>query len=167
MRTDFAPSPYQEAILDFVRHGMGHGMIEAVAGSGKSTTLLKALELLPQTASVAFLAFNREIARHLRAQAPKQVKVCTLHSLGHEAVRNAHGDAITLDGHKTARIGSRLAAETRRTGGLGHSVPAGRQNEPDQQEYESNLSGDWPIRLSRAYTTCVPIADGRQGPVSG
>ena len=104
MSTDFTPSPYQEAIFDFVRGGTGHGMIEAVAGSGKSTTLLKALELLPQTASVAFVAFNREIARHLRAQAPAQAKVCTLHSLGYEAVRQAYGNAITLDDRKTARI---------------------------------------------------------------
>jgi DNA helicase-2/ATP-dependent DNA helicase PcrA len=108
MRADFTPSPYQEAIFEFVRHGAGHAMIEAVAGSGKSTTLLKVLDLLPQTASVAFVAFNREIARHLRGQAPQHVKVCTLHSLGYEAVRNAYGDAIALDDRKTTRIVSQL-----------------------------------------------------------
>jgi DNA helicase-2/ATP-dependent DNA helicase PcrA len=111
MRTDFTPSPYQEAIFDFVRRGTGHAMIEAVAGSGKSTTLLKALELLPQTSTVAFVAFNREIARHLRSQAPQHVKVCTLHSLGYEAVRQAYGETITLDDRKTARIVGRLVPD--------------------------------------------------------
>jgi DNA helicase II / ATP-dependent DNA helicase PcrA len=159
MRTDFAPSPYQEAIFDFVRRGTGHAMIEAVAGSGKSTTLLKALELLPQTSTVAFVAFNREIARHLRAQAPKHVKVCTLHSLGYEAVRQAYGEAITLDDRKTARIVSGLmpngfrgredahSAETRREIGRLVSLAMATLVDPADQVAVAELVDRYGISL--------------------
>jgi len=104
MSTDFAPSPYQEAIFDFVRRGTGHAMIEVAAGSSQSMTLLKALEMLPPKTSVTFVAFNWKIVRHVRALATKHVKVCTLHSLGYEAVRQAYGNTALLVDRKTAPI---------------------------------------------------------------
>jgi hypothetical protein len=41
-----SPSSYQMAIFDFVRDGSGDGLINAVAGAGKTWTLLQAARLL-------------------------------------------------------------------------------------------------------------------------
>jgi len=58
----FEPSPYQKAIFDFVATGTGSAVIEAVAGSGKTTTIVESLNLIPKTKQVLFLAFNKAIA---------------------------------------------------------------------------------------------------------
>jgi len=52
--TSFTPSKYQVGIFDFIVNGKGHGVVEAVAGSGKTTTIVKALEYLPLAALVQF-----------------------------------------------------------------------------------------------------------------
>lgn len=36
-------SKYQNAIFDFAQFGQGNAIVEAVAGSGKSTTIVEAL----------------------------------------------------------------------------------------------------------------------------
>lgn len=43
----FKPSKYQLAIFEFIVNGKGHGMVEAVAGSGKTTTIENVLEYVP------------------------------------------------------------------------------------------------------------------------
>lgn len=86
-KTDFVPSPYQEKIFDFVANGKGNAVVEAVAGSGKTTTIVKALELTKPTDKVAFLAFNKHIATELKKRAPDHVHVSTIHSLGYSVLR--------------------------------------------------------------------------------
>lgn len=85
------PSKYQEVIFGFVRSGKGHGVVGAVAGSGKTTTIVKALKFTSPDDKVAFVAFNRHIAKELGKRAPEHVHVSTLHSLGYGNVRNALG----------------------------------------------------------------------------
>lgn len=86
----FTPSRYQQAIFDFVQSGTGNAVVEAVAGSGKSTTIIKALEFTPKDSEVAFLAFNKKIADELKERAPKHVHVSTLHSLGFSNIRKVY-----------------------------------------------------------------------------
>ncbi|WP_333152652.1 DEAD/DEAH box helicase family protein [Microcoleus sp. B9-D4] len=43
-------SSYQEKIIDWVKKGVGHGCCNAVAGSGKSTTLRLAAIALKESA---------------------------------------------------------------------------------------------------------------------
>lgn len=86
-KKDFVPSQYQLAIFDFISNGTGNAFVEAVAGSGKTTTIVKALELTPKTAKVIFLAFNKHIQEELSRRAPGHVKVQTMHSLGFAALR--------------------------------------------------------------------------------
>lgn len=78
----FKPSSYQTDIFEFIRFGEGNAMVEAVAGSGKTTTIVMALRFTPPTAQVAFVAFNAHIAKELKSRAPDHVHVSTLHSLG-------------------------------------------------------------------------------------
>lgn len=63
----------------------GNPLISAVAGAGKTTTIVRALDLIPQSKRVLFLAFNRKIAKELQTRVPSHVKAQTLNSLGHGA----------------------------------------------------------------------------------
>lgn len=74
------PSPYQEAIYTALRTTSANLQIEAVAGSGKTTTLVQAFSMVPAEDAI-FLAFNSSVADELRNRG---VKAKTLHSLGYQ-----------------------------------------------------------------------------------
>ena len=80
----FIPSLYQEKIFDFFLHGHGNTLIEATAGAGKTLTLCKLLEMIPEDKKVLFCAFNKEIVKELdkRVKNKDNVDVRTIHSLG-------------------------------------------------------------------------------------
>jgi len=69
-------SPYQSAIFDFVENGTGNAVVEAVAGSGKTTTLVEAFNRIKGNA--VFLAFGKAIATELVSRG---VNAKTFHSL--------------------------------------------------------------------------------------
>jgi DNA helicase-2/ATP-dependent DNA helicase PcrA len=79
-------SPYQTAVFDFIKEGKGNAVINAVAGAGKTFTITKALELIPDNQSVLFIAFNKHIVEELKTKLSKAnktgVEVMTLHSYG-------------------------------------------------------------------------------------
>jgi DNA helicase-2/ATP-dependent DNA helicase PcrA len=79
----------QQAVFADVASGEGHTMVDAVAGSGKTTTILEAMKSVPAGKSVLFVAFNKSIATELAKRAPEGVDVSTLHSLGLKACTRA------------------------------------------------------------------------------
>lgn len=85
----FVPSPYQQRIYDFIESGTGNAVINAVAGSGKTTTLINLLAKVPTTSRVLFLAFNKSIVEELKIKTQRfpNVEVKTLHSLGMSGLR--------------------------------------------------------------------------------
>lgn len=58
--------------------------IQAVAGSGKTTTLRAIAEARP--GPILYLAFNKAIVEEARQRLPSGVEVCTLHSLAYRQV---------------------------------------------------------------------------------
>jgi hypothetical protein len=86
----FKPSKYQEAIYDFVKNGNGHGVVEGVAGCGKTTTNVEALKLVPRTAKIKYAAFNKHIEKDISAKAPSYVSVSTFHSWGLGNIKKAY-----------------------------------------------------------------------------
>jgi len=62
----FIPSKYQQDVFDFIKFGNGHGIINAVAGSGKTTTLIKCLDCLPAESQSIICCFNSHIAEELK-----------------------------------------------------------------------------------------------------
>ena len=75
-------SKFQLAIYDKVQNDTCHLIINAVAGSGKTTTLVALLNMIPKNKRVIFVAFNRDIVKELRNRVPSNVEVRTLHSFG-------------------------------------------------------------------------------------
>jgi len=85
------PSHYQHAVYDFITGGEGSAVVIAVAGSGKTTTLLEGLTQIPPQQSVQLLAFNASIAEELRGRIgpTPNVHASTFHSLGYQALKRA------------------------------------------------------------------------------
>ena len=93
-------SPQQMAAVDWVTTGRGNCILEAVAGSGKTTTIIEmvkaAVKLQPRT-FIDVAAYNKKIAdeiagKMIRAGLPTTVKVGTFHSFGWGAWRKAAPD---------------------------------------------------------------------------
>lgn len=89
----FKPSKYQKKIFEFITNGTGNAVVSAVAGSGKTTTLLKSLEIIPKDKTVLFMAFNKSIADELKTRIPDNdnIKVSTVHGFGFDVLRKIKG----------------------------------------------------------------------------
>jgi ATP-dependent DNA helicase UvrD/PcrA len=86
-------SMYQQNIFHFIATGTGNAIVIAVAGSGKSTTIIEAMKLA--RGESIFLAFNKAIADELKRRG---VNARTFHALVFGAVlRFCRQDGPTLD----------------------------------------------------------------------
>ena len=90
---DFTPSEYQKKIFEFITKGTGNAVINAKAGSGKTTTLVEAMKLIPSKEKVLFVAFNKAIEQELTARLHgyDNVDIKTYHGLGYALLRNNLG----------------------------------------------------------------------------
>lgn len=103
--SDFPPSDEQLSIFNEFQHGIGDICVNAVAGSGKSKTLLGCVTLLPENASALVLAHNRKVANELReklkaygvpldSNGKSGITVRTFHSFGWRTVMISRGKSI-------------------------------------------------------------------------
>jgi superfamily I DNA/RNA helicase len=94
----FLPSYYQSNIWRHFDNTEDHIMIEALAGSGKSTTIRWLAYLASQNVkpNAVFLAFNKKIADDLRDRLPSNFQARTLNSLGYEIVRKYLGGRVQV-----------------------------------------------------------------------
>ena len=100
-------SPFQENIFSWFATGRGNAVVEAVAGSGKTTTLVEGFRRAPQGTRAIFVCFNKSISTELQARVPAGVVAKTLHSVGFGAVMNAFR-GCTKDDNKTQDHAARL-----------------------------------------------------------
>ena len=95
------PTKEQQAIYDFVQNGRGNAIVDAVAGAGKTTTIMECAKHIPEHRrqfqnrnNVLFCAFNRNIVGELKQKFKEQgvnyVDVKTCHSLGLQILRDRH-----------------------------------------------------------------------------
>jgi DNA helicase-2/ATP-dependent DNA helicase PcrA len=99
------PSPLQQAILDAITTSNDSLLIQARAGSGKTSTLEMIANVL--TGSACFLAFNKAIATELSAKLP--FPASTYHALAFRAVGRAlqarnRGRRTVVDANKVGTI---------------------------------------------------------------
>lgn len=87
---DFKLSKYQQDIIDYVKFNKGNLLIDAKAGSGKTSTLiLIADELLKSGQKCLFLSFNKSIVDELKLKIPTMSSnIKTVHSLGLSFIRS-------------------------------------------------------------------------------
>lgn len=111
-------SKYQQAVIDWVTAHIetaGALIVEAVAGSGKTFTIVQAAQLIPRAHKAVFLAFNKAIAVELGNKLPAHVESKTLNALGWGVCRYRLGKHITVDRNKTRDLIDRLLPEEART----------------------------------------------------
>lgn len=88
--TKIVYSQYQLNVFDAIKNTKNNLAINAVAGSGKTFTIVEAVKQIPSSKSVLFLAFNKSIADELsnKLSAYPNVECRTLHSLGNSALKS-------------------------------------------------------------------------------
>jgi superfamily I DNA/RNA helicase len=117
---NFRASKYQKAIWkwmegwakvpahlfeEFLKQQRRHLRVEAVAGSGKTTTIVEAAKFIPMQERGIFLAFNKHIAEELGRRLPMHVRASTTHSLAYRAYLASEGAYRGKpDGLKTSKI---------------------------------------------------------------
>jgi len=108
----FIPTSAHEAIFDKIRRKDGHMVIDAKAGSGKTTTIIEGLKHVSPYEKCIFLAFNKSIATELKSRVPNNCEAKTLNGLGHgmwlghllrKGAIAGYGD-LKLDDRKTINI---------------------------------------------------------------
>jgi hypothetical protein len=90
-------SGFQQAVFDSVTESNSNLLIQAVAGSGKTTTIIEAMRFAGSRP--LFMAFNKAIADDIRRRAPAG-EVKTLNALGHWMWQQNEPRAV-LDSKKT------------------------------------------------------------------
>lgn len=95
----------QKKIFEFVETGSGNGIIDAVAGAGKTTTLMGCVMHIHDLKDVIYCAFNTSIRKELQKKfkdAKINVEVSTIHALGFLMLRATRN--YILDDYKYNHI---------------------------------------------------------------
>lgn len=98
-------SEYQKAIFSEVANGTSNIVVNAVAGSGKTFTIVNAAKqlALPQS-DVLFLAFNKSIVTELEGKLFGVAEVKTTHSFGMSVISKGSRRRPFVDGRKYGKL---------------------------------------------------------------
>jgi superfamily I DNA/RNA helicase len=107
-------STLQKSIFTDVSNGKGHTVVRARAGTGKTTTIIEALNYVPKTKTVVAFAFNKSIARELASRVPMGVSVSTLHSYGYKSLLRAFGK-LQIDSDRVSKMCEAMLGKERET----------------------------------------------------
>ncbi len=116
-------STYQRSIFDDVANGTGHILVEALAGSGKSTTIIESLKYIPSGKTWLLVAFNKRIAEDLKLKAPPGATgdISTLHSLGLKSIGKTYKN-IKVDNDKAENIIKKILGKSNESRELQHNL---------------------------------------------
>ncbi len=98
------PSLEQQAFFDELANGQSSLMLDASAGSGKTTTIVHGTTLLPPYVLTVFLAFNKRIQEELESRLPASVQSATFHSRAYSALRRSLSKSPKLDKDKVRNL---------------------------------------------------------------
>ena len=108
-------TPQQLAFKEALLSTPGNIRLDAVAGAGKTTTLVSAVQGIPPTASVITTAFNKRIAETLTKKVPSHVTAKTFNAIGHRAFSQAIGKRLALNADKLDQLALELFPKERST----------------------------------------------------
>ena len=113
----FTPSAEQQSVQSWIEKGRGNGCINAVAGSGKSTTLRLAAQQIEQSGvdidDIKIIVFGKANAEDLIHKFGDRWKnsISTLHSAGWTLIKDhlsLHGQSNLIDAYKYKKIAQRF-----------------------------------------------------------
>ena len=105
------PTEEQSHILSLSTGGEANLMINALAGTGKTTTL-EMIERAVKTKPILYLCFNKKIADDASKRMLSTTTVRTFNSLGHRIWAQACSKPLSLDSKKSATILREIINET-------------------------------------------------------
>ena len=92
MTTSFSFSEYQMNVFNALKTTNDNIVINAVAGSGKTFTIVNACKMLNEDSdNVLFMAFNKSIAQELSEKLKGYAEVKTLHAFGFAILNKIYG----------------------------------------------------------------------------
>lgn len=100
----FNPSSFQLAIFKAVEDRQDNILVNAVAGSGKTTTMEHALKRVPRNERICALAFNKSIATELQKRVPDGAEATTLNSVGHRTWTRFMNGKVSIEADKIRKI---------------------------------------------------------------
>lgn len=141
--------------------GPPHIIVKALAGTGKTTTLIEALKLIKGAAtsltpspqqkviwdaigeskdaqSICFVAFNKSIAEELKSRVPSSVDAMTMHGMGNRAICQAYG-RVNLNEYRVSDIIQEL---------VGKDIRDLRRDKPEMVKAVCDLVGLCKMNLS-------------------
>jgi superfamily I DNA/RNA helicase len=119
-------STFQKNIFDDIATGTGNTQVDALAGTGKTSTIVEGFYYIPKGTSSLMCAFNKKIQEELETRAPEGVDVKTLHSLGFAACKRAFPRMNPRPDDKGEKLDGFIRAE--------------KGDEPESYELRGNLS---------------------------
>jgi len=99
----YDPTSEQQAILSLVRDTKSNILINAYAGTGKTTTL-EMIERATKQAPILYLCFNRRIAEEAKARMLSTTSVKTFNSIGHTIWARSTNKNLSLDAKKSQKL---------------------------------------------------------------
>lgn len=151
-----------------------HLIVKAMAGTGKTTTIIEGLKLLKgitpsitpslqqqtiwdamleskEARTVCFCAFNSSIAKELKSRVPPGCQAMTMHSMGLGAIREQYGRHVNLDKWRLNGIAGEAIIKQRK--GDGEYIPN------DEEAREDCLVVDLIIALVRLCKVNLVVLD--------
>ena len=92
----------QKRIFEFISKDTRNGKVQAVAGSGKTFTIVNSIKLFDPMDKILFLAFNKHIATELEAKVTCEVR--TVNGLGYHLFRKYNKGFYKIDAAKVRNI---------------------------------------------------------------
>ena len=104
-------SSYQKDIFSDIANGEGNTQVDALAGTGKTSTIVEGFYYIPKGESALMCAFNKKIQEELETRAPNGVEVKTLHSLGFAACKRAFPSMVSRPDDKGDKLDGFIRAD--------------------------------------------------------
>lgn len=161
----FKPSPAQQAFYDWVADQKGNAILNAVAGAGKTTTILNGIALM--RGKVWFGVYNKKMADEIKeklAERPDlrkradfgnktdRVESSTFHSLGFSIVRGmCYPNKPEIDDKKIQRIVDQIVAE---------KEAVAQQERDDLRELKGTILKFVSMAKNRGFVPAAQVKDG-------
>lgn len=152
----FTDTSQQEDIYNFVVNGEGHGLVIARAGSGKTSSIQRAIQHIPEDKSCLYLVFSKSNALEAEKRFAKSpnVRSGTSHSFGFSCIRETF-DKVLLSKNKALDAAAVVAKSRTERYALVKAASLAKGNlsmDPEEIEVLCNAHG---IDVGRSETKFV------------
>lgn len=110
----FIPSQNQKVVFNTFNKTNKNIVVKAVPGSGKTTTIMKLIEMIPPAKKSFYGAFNKSIVNEIKEKIRKSrqrfpnLQVSTMHSLGMKTIRRNQRATLEVNNFKNVILFQKL-----------------------------------------------------------